>query len=385
MVLKDLMKYYSDKDNHSDSTKSTTTSKTLVTNLQWKGIGMYTGEVNDKIEPHGDGKLLMFSGALLQGRWANGRPVSHDGPIEADDDKDTTSTPSVTNNDATTQAQAERVKENEKASSPIKKTSKQDERSYKVGDEGRRRDMIKDKDKDVALMRIASLQPDDAAFIRRTDGTWTFSRVKKVTSDTIYFIVNSSGSTKSYNAKYWHSHVRTCKIPVDKVKSKKLTRKLSSTEMSDSDASVPKPILQHSPSQQSPKKEKSPPKTYEIGKVREYDATKNRFSVKNLKPPSSIDNSESSRDTTLDGSTGKSLPPPPATGNLRRGRFSFHGDGQYVSRKRNVSFSPARHESTYNAAKDAPDSPDATEDEDDNFDVNGAISQRGYSLRGIEP
>jgi hypothetical protein len=246
--------------------------------------------------------------------------------------------------------------------------------------------MIKDKDKYIALMRIASLQPDDAAFIRRTDGTWTFSRVKKVTSDTIYFIVNSSGSTKIYNAKYWHSHVRTCKISVDKVKSKKLTRRLSSTEMSDSDASVLKPILQHSPLQQSPKKERSPPKTYEIRKVREYDATKNRFSVKNLKPPSSIDNSESSRDTTtLDGSTGKSLPPPPATGNLRRGRFSFHGDGQYVSRKRNVSFSPARHESTYNAAKDAPDSPDVTEDEDDNFDVNGAISQRGYSLRGIEP
>merc|ERR1719491_494594 len=41
---------------------------------------------------------------------------------------------------------------------------------YKVGDEGRRKDMIKDDDKDVALMRIASLQPEDGAFIRRTTG-----------------------------------------------------------------------------------------------------------------------------------------------------------------------------------------------------------------------
>eukprot|EP00804_Cyclotella_cryptica_P005569 CCRYP_003063-RB/>CCRYP_003063-RB protein AED:0.02 eAED:0.02 QI:2388/1/1/1/1/1/2/113/898 len=384
MVLKDLMKYYSDKDNNSDSTKSTTASKTRVTNLHWKGIGIYTGQVNEKIEPHGDGKLLMFNGALLQGRWANGCPVSHDGPIEADDEKDATSAQSVANKEATTPA--ERVEESERRPSPVKKTARHDERSYKIGDEGRRRDMIKDKDKDVALMRIASLQPDDAAFIRRTDGTWTFSRVKKVTSDTIYFIVNSSGSTKSYNAKYWHSHVRTCKIPAERVQPKKLTRRLSSNELSDSEVSVPRPMVNHSLPRELPNKSKSPPKTYEIGKVREYDATKNRFSVKNLKPASAIDNSESSRDTTtLDGSTGKILPPPPATGNLRRGRFSFHGDGQYVSRKRSVSFSPARQESTF-PVKDAPDdSPDVTEDEDDNFDVNGAISQRGYSLRGIEP
>jgi hypothetical protein len=41
---------------------------------------------------------------------------------------------------------------------------------YELGDEGRRRDMIKDDDKDLALMRIASLQPGDAAWIRRTTG-----------------------------------------------------------------------------------------------------------------------------------------------------------------------------------------------------------------------
>merc|ERR1719428_207398 len=47
---------------------------------------------------------------------------------------------------------------------------------YNLGDEGRRKDMIREEDKDVALMRIASLRPDDGAFIRRTTGKWTYAR-----------------------------------------------------------------------------------------------------------------------------------------------------------------------------------------------------------------
>eukprot|EP00571_Detonula_confervacea_P009161 CAMPEP_0172318264 /NCGR_PEP_ID=MMETSP1058-20130122/34352_1 /TAXON_ID=83371 /ORGANISM="Detonula confervacea, Strain CCMP 353" /LENGTH=1097 /DNA_ID=CAMNT_0013033049 /DNA_START=122 /DNA_END=3415 /DNA_ORIENTATION=+ len=85
--------------------------------------------------------------------------------------------------------------------------------NYNLGDEGRRRDMIKDDDQDVALMRIASLQPDDPAFIRRTTGKWTFAKVKNVASDSIVFIVNSNASSKAYNVKYWISHIRTLKAP----------------------------------------------------------------------------------------------------------------------------------------------------------------------------
>jgi len=84
---------------------------------------------------------------------------------------------------------------------------------YNLGDEGRRRDMIKDDDKDVALMRIASLQPEDGAFIRRTTGKWTYAKVKNVASDSIAFIVNANGSSKAYNVKYWVSHIRTLKAP----------------------------------------------------------------------------------------------------------------------------------------------------------------------------
>ena len=68
--------------------------------------------------------------------------------------------------------------------------------------------MIKDSDKEVALERILGLQPDDGAFVRRTDGKWTYSIVKKMDSDFIQFIVNPNGSTKDYKQKYWVSHVR---------------------------------------------------------------------------------------------------------------------------------------------------------------------------------
>jgi len=84
---------------------------------------------------------------------------------------------------------------------------------YNLGDEGCRRDMIKDKDKEVALMRIASLQAEDGAFIRRTTGKWTYAKVKNVASDSIVFIVNTNGSSKAYNVKYWVSHIRTLKAP----------------------------------------------------------------------------------------------------------------------------------------------------------------------------
>merc|ERR1712194_877309 len=82
---------------------------------------------------------------------------------------------------------------------------------YDLGDEGRRKDMIKDDDKDVGLIRIASLQPKDGAFIRRTTGKWTYAQVTKVGTDSITFMVNPKGCTKGYKVKYWVSHIRTCK------------------------------------------------------------------------------------------------------------------------------------------------------------------------------
>ena len=85
---------------------------------------------------------------------------------------------------------------------------KEDSSSYDLGDEGKRRDMIKDDDKSAAVKRIASLQSGDSAFIRRTTGNWTFAKVKNVSPDSILFIVDEKGASKDYKKKYWGSHVR---------------------------------------------------------------------------------------------------------------------------------------------------------------------------------
>jgi hypothetical protein len=402
MELKDLMHYYAEKDDGSGSNNS----NTIVTNLQWMKVGLYSGQVNDKIEPHGQGKLVLHNGKTLFGNWQNGKPMTSSGPVSLNDDE------------TEKKKSHARQEDHENADS-------EDIPSYNLGDEGRRRDMIKDEDKNAAVARISELQKGDAAFIRRTDGTWTFSRVRKITKGSAYFVVNPSGSSKSYKAKYWHSHIRACKIPNEKLPPYYSPKRRSSTsideiEISDSDVSELANMLHHPLLEEiAPEKSTTPPRTFEIKEVRPYEPNKNRFSIKDLmmmKPPppretptatkrenqsnddssndsrnmgrqskkrgSTADESESSRDTTQDDcSTNKGL--------LRKGRFSFNQEGPspYVSLRRNVSFSEEWETRSY--VKDVPDDISTkTEDEDDNFDVDGTLSSNRageYNLKGIEP
>jgi hypothetical protein len=403
MDLKDLMQYYKDKDDASGSNNSAT----IVTNLRWKDIGFYSGQVNDKIEPHGEGKLVMYTGATLYGHWQNGKP--HSGPESGG--------PKSVNGDEVEKKESDSKHKNHK------KSESHDTPFYKLGDEGRKRDMIKDEDKTAAIARISKLQKGNAAFIRRSDGTWTFSRLKKLSKDTAYFVVNPSGSTKSYKAKYWYSHIRACKIPEEKLPPYDSPKQKSSNsndevEMSDSELSELANMFNHPMLEETaPDKPTTPPRTFEIKEVREYEPTKNRFSIKDLKPPpretqhdvakkrdsqyneesvsndsrnngrqgkrgSTVDTSESSRDTTQDDcSTSKGV--------LRKGRFSFNQEGPSpcISMRRNVSFCEEKETRSY--VKDVPDDISTkTEDEDDNFDVNGTISSNRageYNLKGIEP
>lgn len=135
--------------------------------------------------------------------------------LQNDDDNNKQSSAEVvkeTKNSRLAEEQDAMQKQGDGESSP-KRVGSELPQIYNLGDEGRRRDMIKDDDKDVALMRIASLQPEDGAFIRRTTGKWTYAKVKNVASDSIAFIVNANGSSKAYNVKYWVSHIRTLKAP----------------------------------------------------------------------------------------------------------------------------------------------------------------------------
>eukprot|EP01082_Thalassiosira_pseudonana_P015008 g13168.t1 g13168 contig8:72768-73771(-) len=261
--------------------------KQFVTCHPWTGVGglmsgVYTGEVNDQKEPDGLGELVLKNGSSLEGEWSNGYPVKNNDEGEAK------------------VMLSPKVVKKSVAVAPVN-----EERSYLLGDE---------------------------AFIRRTNGSWTFSKVKKITPDTIVFVVNENGSTKAYNAKYWPSHVRTLRVPTQST-----TRDESNATVIHN-KSVPET---EAPPQEEPKPAKENPeakKTY----IKSKPEKQNRFSVKNLvQPPPADDNDDSadkdSTDKDESSQNSQALAPP---GNLRRGRFSFHGNEGYVSRRQRVSFSP---------------------------------------------
>ena len=74
--------------------------------------------------------------------------------------------------------------------------------------------MITDKDEAIAI--IEQLHYGDGAFIRRSDGKWTYAVVKSMEEtqegrSAIRFTVNEKNSSKSYGKKYWGTHVRPIK------------------------------------------------------------------------------------------------------------------------------------------------------------------------------
>jgi len=61
---------------------------------------------------------------------------------------------------------------------------------------------------DYATLAIGHLRLHDAAFVRRTDGNWTYALVVDSDPAHICFVVNHRGSTKSFPQPLWTSYVR---------------------------------------------------------------------------------------------------------------------------------------------------------------------------------
>jgi len=61
-------------------------------------------------------------------------------------------------------------------------------------------------------MSIKELRHLDAAFVKRSDGTWTYAIVCDWIDDEVRFVVNGRGSTKSIPQNIWRSNVRRIKV-----------------------------------------------------------------------------------------------------------------------------------------------------------------------------
>lgn len=68
---------------------------------------------------------------------------------------------------------------------------------------------------DLITELVPKLDVEDGAFIRRSDGKWTYAVVKLIEAidgnRAIRFTVNEKNSSKSYAEKYWFTHIRPMK------------------------------------------------------------------------------------------------------------------------------------------------------------------------------
>jgi hypothetical protein len=88
-------------------------------------------------------------------------------------------------------------------------SSDDDEDDY---DEERTRRSRRSFRKEDIWMAIRELQHLDAAFVRRSDGSWTYALVADGDSEEVRFVVNDRGSTKSFPKNLWESSVRRIRV-----------------------------------------------------------------------------------------------------------------------------------------------------------------------------
>jgi hypothetical protein len=155
-----------------------------VNGLPWSDYngqsGRYTGEVNDEYLPHGRGEMVYDRGVVSSGIWYKGVldtevPLTHDEYIP------------------------DRLP------------------TFSVGDKGHDEDMIIGPKK-VTAAAVSLLRVSDAAFVRRSDGTWTYAVVKDRThgeNASIKFKVNARGSTKSFPPSQWGTYIRRIQRQTD--------------------------------------------------------------------------------------------------------------------------------------------------------------------------
>ena len=200
-----------------DDAAKTEPKRFNVTNLPYTGnfgeSGMYTGTVNGQYQPTGKGIMMYDNGEELKGYWKNGdfhRESELYSDSEEDDDDDEEEVDDLNSSMADVGAKRDRSRSRSKD----RHVAKAPARPFSIGDIGKKSDMLTDKDAAIAI--IEKLTFGEGAFIRRSDGNWTYAEVKSFEEfpegrASIRFVVNEKNSSKSYAKKYWKSHIRPLK------------------------------------------------------------------------------------------------------------------------------------------------------------------------------
>lgn len=362
-----------------------------VSNLPWAGrfgdSGYYTGSVTEQYEPYGKGTMMYDNGIIRKGHWRDGdfvRESLGDSDSEDDDDSDgdegadndlTFSMADLSTGNTSKYGSRDRSRSRSRSKdreAPPKKVPEPERDpqpepepvplpSYKIGEVGKKEDMITDASE--ALEKIAELKVDDGAFIRRSDGKWTFATVKVLEENeggpAIRFSVNERKSSKSYNKKYWGSHIR----PMKRVQN--AAQQLLQDDPSDSGS------VSSAAEREGRSKQREP-----AGKL--------------TRQASSSSISSTGSEQGDDAGRGASCPPVETKTKFDWPKRNFRSRSR--SRRRAVSASPMRQmfaitESDMEDEEDEPD-PDTVHFLGKKPGANlgqDTISGSGYALRGIDP
>lgn len=223
------------------------TDKTIkVIDLPWvdrRGMrGNYTGEVNNMIQPHGKGVLVYENGLVLDCMWCNGTSIKPASALSRNEtlpsaSENTAAPPSNIANSTETRRnstnQGSKIsRENSSKPEELKKrasttrggeiahksssiqndTSRSD---YNLGDNALSDDhTIIEPSREEAMKHISSLKVFDFAFVRRTNGKWTYSIISDRSENMIRFVVDENGRTKQLERQYWVSNIRRARAEV---------------------------------------------------------------------------------------------------------------------------------------------------------------------------
>jgi len=197
----------------------------VVRRLPWRDhrceLGKYTGQVNDKKQPHGSGALIYKDGSAKTSIWKDGTPVRFWIPGEVKK--------KMKQQQQKQQQQISIDSKNSTAGNHCSKlmmmggvstntatvTSKgvDDHSTFlphlDLGDVGTSRDMIQfEYGPSIASKIMNSLRVHDFAFIQRSDGRWTYAIIADKEEDYIRFVVDANGDTKRLSKKHWCSSIR---------------------------------------------------------------------------------------------------------------------------------------------------------------------------------
>ena len=180
---------------NNSNNKSQAKQQQIASCLSWRdhrGItGKYTGQVNDRMQPHGSGALIYKDGSAETPTWKNGIPVQFWSPEGSSRKQQQPLLSTNTSNGSSTSSSNHTYLPH-----------------LDLGNVGTSQDMIIESSRSIALEKMNSLQIHDFTFVLRSDGQWTYAIIADRQDNTIRFVVDTIGDSKTLSKKHWSTSIR---------------------------------------------------------------------------------------------------------------------------------------------------------------------------------